>query len=1853
MILQSLWKPTSAWRVILPLLCAAIPLHAQVNPLIDREVWMQRYGVLDAQMDQLPPYAGWLSQDADGDGVNNQSEFTAGTNPWRKFPADPHFRPPTVAAGVANLTLGFPTVPGKFYAAQSNATLMDEWQRGTLPGVTGDGTPKSLNVPMSAGKFFRISVTDQSSQGDQVSDWAKHMLGFSLAAPIGSQSSYDDDSLATELQAENTVTLEVLDYEATQPTDAATPADDPAVIRVSRSGNLLPGDVTVPLVKSGTAVEGTDYATLPASVVFPAGVNAIDIRITPLFNATRTSSATVFLTAQAPGTSGAAGNYALGNPTSRGATIRASGNPTGSGLAANYYEGYSSTYASLLNFGGKAASYSFARVGTTVTATVTYSGTPAIPLKVGNPVSLRFTSGNLNNTTQTTNITGGNGTSTLIVSFTSAITQTSGTGNCEIGNFFAPVTRIDPTVDFNWGSGSPDPLIPADSFSTRWTGQVLPQYSQKYYFVARVDDAVKLWVNNQLIVDRWASGSGDRTGSIDLQAGVRYDIRMEYAESTGSAEARLNWYGDDQAKQIIPMSRLFPTTSGSPEITSPVGAVTILGSGSPFSTIITASNGATITASGLPLWLTLIGSEIKGTPPAAGIYQFTLTATNAAGSGSSVMTLEVKATPGTLTRELWTSGVSGAALADVPWTSPPSSNDTVTSAEDDTITYTANTGERLRGYFTAPATGNYYFWIAASNTAELWISNNAEPVNKVRRALVTGPTGSAARTWNTQPGQKSQWLSLTAGSKYYIEALHNTGASPGSNHLSIAWFLDPTGSTANPISNNSGPATASTGGILPSHVLSPWDNPPTTTIPGTLYVTNLQGVDGLSGITATGGAFLRVNGSSAVLQLNHHGLSSGITSRKIVNSNGDVLFNITAQDRNYPTLKTTDGGHTWNMQAADLTALNTGNVRIVISTINHPTGEVSGTFGKISGSQTQPAVPAYPTWVDPHAANEASNSRFLTQTTYGPSPSDMTYVKNNGCRAWLENQLILSPTRNIPYVLQNLSNDPQNSYGSSLIFNSWWRNSITAPDQLRQRAAFALSEILVVSDTGPLNNNGRALADYYDTLLDNCFGNYRDILKQVTLSSAMGVYLDMRGNTKGDIQTAQHPNENYAREILQLFSSGLYRVWPDGSLVLDSTGSAVPTYDQSSITGLARVFTGWTWGQPMVAGRLPTSFGPYTNYLDPMVLVPDRHELGTKVLLDNVKLPAATVTSSSDTSTDPASTYTVQSTDPLLGAGNIVTTTITNQYDLNGVRDLEVTLDNILANSATGPYICRQLIQRLVTSHPKPEYIHRVVRAFNGERNIDGIATGIRGDMKEVFRAILLDPEARSSTSAADTKFGKQREPLLRITGPARAFPAPSFPNSTYRQIGGQSMLVTTATAHRLVSGESVRLSNFTGSSSLPSTQTYSVTATPTYSLVGATGIATINAGGYQTGDTVELQFTSHTLGTTAPYNTLQNYTVVSAAPTSFTIDIANTSLANVTSNSATASTPKNFSVSNNGTASPAYTSIGNTVTVNQSGLAVGDQLYLKFSTGGLASAGFDKVYTVVTTTGSAITATLSSSPADTSGNCLIPRFSGGYRVTTTGGVSSILLQTGANHNLVEGDSVQLKFLVTNQGTPAVSGIYTVSPDPGSNSFRVNAPSVITDGSQGSSGMVVYPLKNSHWTRSGTVEVGLSSWGIGNSDNTLNQTPLDATTVFNFFYPDYRYPGDIATAGMTTPEFQLTNDSNTMTLTNHVTQGTLTNNNSNANGYISAFGSSAVTMDISTHMTAGQTSNAGITGLVDSLGTLLTGGNLSPAAKSIIISYVANDTNFPYTTPTNTEMRNRVRAVIHLIVTSAEYAIQK
>jgi uncharacterized protein (DUF1800 family) len=396
-------------------------------------------------------------------------------------------------------------------------------------------------------------------------------------------------------------------------------------------------------------------------------------------------------------------------------------------------------------------------------------------------------------------------------------------------------------------------------------------------------------------------------------------------------------------------------------------------------------------------------------------------------------------------------------------------------------------------------------------------------------------------------------------------------------------------------------------------------------------------------------------------------------------------------------------------------AIKTGRTYINIHSSNHPDGEIRGQYFVATGSQTfeppdpPPALPSGP----PTATDAA---RFLTQATFGPTEETIAELQAMGFDAWL-NQQFNMPATLTTTLLHERAGDGE-VIAADQFSEAWWNRSLTAPDQLRQRVAFALSEILVVSfNDGALQERPLAISNYYDLLLKDAFKNYRTILEDVTLNPAMGVYLDMQGNGKATLTT--NPNENYAREVLQLFSVGVYKLHPDGTLQLDSEGLPIATYDQAVIEGFARVFTGWNWHQ---TGQ--TWPNPPQDYINPMTLVTAQHEPGTKLLMDGVVLPASQ----------------------------------------GGTKDLADALNHIFKHPNTGPFISKQLIQRLVTSNPSPAYVYRVAQKFenNGQ--------GVRGDMKAVVRAILTDYEARSTTVVSNQGFGKLREPLLRATAMIRAF---------------------------------------------------------------------------------------------------------------------------------------------------------------------------------------------------------------------------------------------------------------------------------------------------------------------------------------------------------------------------------------------------------------------------------------------------------------------------------------------------
>ncbi len=361
-------------------------------------------------------------------------------------------------------------------------------------------------------------------------------------------------------------------------------------------------------------------------------------------------------------------------------------------------------------------------------------------------------------------------------------------------------------------------------------------------------------------------------------------------------------------------------------------------------------------------------------------------------------------------------------------------------------------------------------------------------------------------------------------------------------------------------------------------------------------------------------------------------------------------------------------------------------------------------------------------------------SRFLAHASMGATIDDIQYVAENGIEFWVDEQLSSTPTfhtqSTIDVVLflydeclANLGDECNNVFNTNQFMwrYSFWDNTMKAPDQLRQRVALALSEILVVSDRSDLQSYPWGIANYYDVLVSNAFGNYHDLLMDMTLHPSMGYYLSHINNPRTLPDFNIHPDENYAREIMQLFTIGLYELNQDGSRKIDpATGEWIPTYDNDDITELAKVFTGLSGSQWADENNSdPVQFGfPFQVYslLDPMTMYPIWHEPGPKTIVGN---------------------------HVILGGQS-------------GMKDIEDAVAHLFYHDNTAPFVCLRLIQRLVKSNPSPDYISRITLKFNDN------GQGIRGDLEAVVKAILLDPEAMECYWLQDDTQGQLREPFMR-----------------------------------------------------------------------------------------------------------------------------------------------------------------------------------------------------------------------------------------------------------------------------------------------------------------------------------------------------------------------------------------------------------------------------------------------------------------------------------------------------------
>ena len=400
----------------------------------------------------------------------------------------------------------------------------------------------------------------------------------------------------------------------------------------------------------------------------------------------------------------------------------------------------------------------------------------------------------------------------------------------------------------------------------------------------------------------------------------------------------------------------------------------------------------------------------------------------------------------------------------------------------------------------------------------------------------------------------------------------------------------------------------------------------------------------------------------------------------------------------------------------------------------------------------------------------SSAHRLSLQTTFGPTPEDLSRVQSIGAERWVDEQLNApsaydSATDNHRTHLQRTIEiaqhiEPNTTWYGSGIFNhdeasfsideyqmaAWWENAIGlhpsniahGSDQLRQRVAFALSQLLVVSSfEPPLNRRGEGLAHYYDMLARHSFGNYRDLLGEMARSPAMGIYLSHQGNRKANASTGTSPDQNFARELMQLFTIGLYELNIDGSLNRDGNSASYPdagtiikpTFTEMDIVELSKVMTGWDLAANAAYGENYPYKGDYTRSME---FTAAEHE------------------------------------DESAGGGDGMVTLLGKSFALNSGSDgsgMDAALDALFYHRNTAPHISKHLIMRLVTSNPSAHYVARVAQVFNNN------GSGERGDLKAVVRAILLDYEARNPISVGD-QFGKIKEPIIAFTQLLRAMNA-------------------------------------------------------------------------------------------------------------------------------------------------------------------------------------------------------------------------------------------------------------------------------------------------------------------------------------------------------------------------------------------------------------------------------------------------------------------------------------------------
>ncbi len=992
-----------------------------------------------------------------------------------------------------------------------------------------------------------------------------------------------------------------------------------------------------------------------------------------------------------------------------------------------------------------------------------------------------------------------------------AVTLPTGQGTGLYGEYYgtkdlsgsAVMRRTDRQVNFDWGSGRPYQKIEESYFSVRWTGEVEAPVTGDYSFVTQADDGVRLWVNGRLVIDDWTTHSPmfRRGTPIKLTAGQRYSIRLEYFEQLGRATVRLFWSYPGQAEQLVPQARLYV-----PERVDYLSDMQMASKTNGLGPVeVNMSNGGATAGDGKPI-------QVGGVPFAKGLgvnadseVVYKLNRLYDDFRVTVGLDDEVAGTQGSVVFEIWVDGTLRYDSGLHRGNTPAEHVRVDVTGHDELKLVVRNGGDgnamdradwadahvvlQSGGAAPPPAADMdpYLSELAWKSATSGWGPVERDMSNGEQLAADGKPMSINGRKFSYGLGTHASSVIEYDLGKQFQRFVADVGVDDevpeGKGSVVFQVFGDgrmlfETAKMTRGMSarradlNVTGVAVlklvVQDGGDGISYDHADWGgarlyrvgtSPPVVVTPPAAP-SDFAATAGNAKVTlkwtaVTGATSYNLYRGTAAGQQAATPLAIGITSASYTDAavtNGTTYYykiagvnaggvgaksgEVSAKPEApvvapvAPTLLTATGGNaqvvlTWAATpgavsynvyrgtssggqsgtpvATGVTALTFTNTGLTNETTYYykiAGVNTGGTGAKSNELSAKPQAPISP----PEVISDADKARWrlLRQATWGPTQADFDRLKQMGTATWLDEQFAQLPSA-YPDALLDKSMEWTEEH--------FFQLALTGNDQLRQRVAWALSQIWVVSGVELVRSD--AMIPYIRLLQDRAFGNFYDLMRDVTLNPAMGEYLDMVNNKK--TSGAIMPNENFAREVLQLFTIGLTELNPDGSARTNAMGQPLATYGQDDVLELARVFTGWTYPDD-VAGQ-PTKLNR-ARYDRPMEAVEAFHDTGAKRFL-----------------------------------GTDVPPGMTTQ------QDLENALQIIFRHPNVGPFICRQLIQRLVTSNPSPAYIAAVAAVFANN------GSGVRGDLRAVVRAILMHPEAQLTTPTA----GKLAEPALFITRQLRA----------------------------------------------------------------------------------------------------------------------------------------------------------------------------------------------------------------------------------------------------------------------------------------------------------------------------------------------------------------------------------------------------------------------------------------------------------------------------------------------------